>query len=517
MPIGFAVRLMQVLFPFFFIAPLLYAFESHSAILLYESGQSPSCATAELLNAEATQEVVRSGEPALEIERGCDPYQKVEWILRFKKDLPRDWKSFVLEIEFFDEGVGVIQPMLLRDDRFAGEWAGPFRSVSFTRLNTQQVRRALFEFMVPHLEWENTKNAHLKIAGLQYLKTIRAFSRVEEEEWVSRAAEVPVEVTPMVKLKRPMEITCTVGIEDVGDPPSLENSLNNIREYAPVAKVLGFTSVECFVRWDLLEPRPGEFDFSHYDRIVEAIVRRGLKWYPNLVITSAFALPPWYFENQEDFGFTCLEHGLGNQVPSIWNAANREHVSRVLKAFGEHYEPMGVLEAVRLGPSGNFGEAQFPAGAGKALGYRGQMMHAHIGWWAGDSYAKEDFRRFLKQRYGKIENLNTAWQTEFGSFAEIEPQLPETYRTNQGRLDMTGWYTDSMTEWCDFWAKEARKVDAEHEDLPILRRMGIPGSGNRFLRSSRVHEKNLGRDSPYKRNGQLRTECIRNPACRNGC
>jgi len=195
------------------------------------------------------------------------------------------------------------------------------------------------------------KHAHLKIAGLQYLKSIRVFQKVDESEWEKLAIEIPVKVTPMVRLERPMEISISVGIKGVGVPQDLKPALDNIREYAPLVKVLGFTSVECFVRWDLLEPQPGVFDFSHYDRIVEEISKYDLKWYPILVITSAYALPTWYYKSESNIPFTCLEHGQANQSPSIWNTANRSHVSRVMKAFGEHYETMGVLEAVRLGPN----------------------------------------------------------------------------------------------------------------------------------------------------------------------
>jgi len=286
---------------------------------------------------------------------------------------------------------------------------------------------------------------------------MHALRQVSPERWKELQDLVPVTVTPMVRLQRPMRINCTVGIEDTGNPP-LTQSLDNLREYAPLAKALGFTSVECFVRWDVIEPQRDQFDFSRYDRIVEALKRYDLKWFPNLVITSAFALPPWYFESGDYAPFRCLEHDTINQSPAIWNPVNREHVARVLRAFGAHYGPMGVLEAVRLGPSGNFGEAQYPAGAGSALGYHGEKMHAHIGWWAGGEEAKRDFQQFLSRAYGNVGALNAAWYEHFASFDAVAPRLPETYRTRQARLDMTKWYTASMAEWCDFWAKTARQA-----------------------------------------------------------
>lgn len=420
---------------------------------LFGADGKPSAA--KLLNTNDVHAQRFGATDALYIIPDTDPYQKVTWNFQFQTVSYPDSEKLFLEVEFFDDNAGVIQPTLLSDDAFKGTYAVPLRAVSFTRLNQQRVRTALFEFANPRLP-AGISHPHLKIAGLQGLIAIRAYSTVDEARWTALAADVPLLVEPMLRLTRPMQINCTVGIPDTGDPPSLVTALDNIREYAPLARLMGFTSTECFVRWNLIEPSPGQFDFTHYDTIVNALTARGLKWFPNLVVTSAFALPTWYLESKENVGFKCLEHGDENAVPSIWNAGNLRHVQRVLKAFGEHYEPMGVLEAVRLGPSGNFGEAQYPAGAGGDLGARGQKMHAHIGWWAGDDLARADFQRWLKARYTSIEALNTAWAEDFTSFDAIAPQLPVTYRMRQSRLDMTAWYTDSMTQWCDRWDHAAR-------------------------------------------------------------
>jgi len=128
----------------------------------------------------------------------------------------------------------------------------------------------------------------------------------------------------------------------------------------------------------------------------------------------------------------------------------------VLQAFGQHYEPLGVLEGVRLGPSGNYGESQYPAGGN--WGPRGAAMHIHIGWWAADPYAQADFRRWVERKHGSLAALNRAWETQFASFDQIAPALPVTMLAKQQRFDFTGWYTDSMSDWCEWWAREARRA-----------------------------------------------------------
>jgi hypothetical protein len=147
---------------------------------------------------------------------------------------------------------------------------------------------------------------------------------------------------------------------------------------------------------------------------------------------------------------------MSNPIQSIWSPYHKKHVVRFLQAFGAHYEPMGCLLGVRLGPSGNYGESQYPA-AGN-WGYGGKQMHIHIGYWANDTYAHQDFSEFLKKQYGTIEKLNEAWDMKHNSFDEIVPVLPYLSWSKRQCLDMSTWYTDSMTEWCEWWALEARKA-----------------------------------------------------------
>ena len=254
-----------------------------------------------------------------------------------------------------------------------------------------------------------------------------------------------------------MELTTTAGVSvmDTGGD-DLKTSLEAMSDLAPLARVLGFTSIESYVLWRRLEPaEEGKFDFSFYDGVVEKLKQYDLKWFPLLIVGSAYALPDWFAASPENVGMVCLEHGESNAIQSIWSPWHKRHVTRVLRAFGEHYDGKGILEAVRLGPSGNFGESQYPAGGN--WGLRGQKMHIHIGWWAGDPYARADFQQYLKKKYGTVEALSKAWNgLALRSFDEVTMTLPQVIQSRQERLDLTGWYTDSMSVWCDWWARESK-------------------------------------------------------------
>ncbi|MBN2327305.1 MAG: beta-galactosidase [Candidatus Omnitrophica bacterium] len=397
------------------------------------------------------------GEIALTLPLRHDPYFEDCWNFRVIEPFVKENREFILEIEHYDIGAGIIDVQMLVDDRFYGQWRGADRKVSYTRLNTNHLRSAYFHFRAPQATiWKQRRLPHFKITGLQYLKSIKAHIDVDEMDWGQAKENVPIDVQPMVHLEKPMDIVCSAGVAVLSDAEALHSSLDALHELAPLAKVLGFNAIESYVKWNLIEPEMGRFDFSFYDEIVDKLKQYDLKWLPLLIVGSAYSLPGWFAESEENVGFTCLEHGLSNPIQSIWSPYHKKHVTRVLTAFGKHYEPMNILQGVRLGPSGNYGESQYPAGGN--WGYKGEPMHIHIGFWAGDPYAHQDFHNYLKDRYGSIADLNAAWNQSFKSFEEIQPILPTLCYSRWRRLDMTRWYTKSMSDWCDWWAQEARKA-----------------------------------------------------------
>lgn len=411
-----------------------------------------------LLNAEKCREASFEGVPCWEIEPDTDPYSKVQWHFRLERALNQDAAPFVVEIRFFDKGAGTIEPLLIPEGGSGGGSLSPTRRASFTRLNTHRFRSAFFEFDPSSIRMEAGPLTQLAVSGLQYLARIEFHTAFTEADWNQAFESIPRQVEPMIQLERPIHLVTSAEVSTQGATTTLETDLRRMRELVPLAKVLGFTSIESYVRWDWLEPnREGEFDFRALDRIVEEIRSHQMKWFPLLVVGSAYALPKWFMESSENVGFVCVEHGLSNPIQSIWSPYLQKHVTRVLQAFGNHYEPMGVLEGVRLGPSGNYGESQYPAG-GNWPPEGAESMHIHIGFWAGDPYAQADFRRFVKDRYPTQSSLNSAWETAFTDLSEVAPILPQTIPSRQRRLDTTEWYTDCMTEWCDWWAQEAGKA-----------------------------------------------------------
>ena len=66
-------------------------------------------------------------------------------------------------------------------------------------------------------------------------------------------------------------------------------------------------------------------------------------------------------------GFECLEHHLGNDIQSIFCHFQDPHVQEFLSEFAKHYGDSKALLGLRLGPSGNYGEAQYPGKGGAGI------------------------------------------------------------------------------------------------------------------------------------------------------
>lgn len=336
-----------------------------------------------------------------------------------------------LIVEYLDAGYGLVSV----------EPAAPqIRQWGVARLDTGRLRRAAFGY--------ERLPSELRIYGVSKLRSLELTDH-----------EPPREPTPgvvaAVRLRRPMELVTTAGA-DARAPDGLPEALASIRNLAPLARALGFNAVESYVKWNFVERSPGVFDWSFYDAIMDELDRHGLKWFPLLVAGSAYTLPEWYHDSAENAGFECLEHRLRNDIQSIFCGHQVRYVQRFLREFGKHYGGRKTLLGVRLGPSGNYGEAQYPARG--EWGYRWGPIHTHIGYWAADPCAQRHFREWLRLRYPSVEVLSRAWQERLSSFDEIETFLPVTAAARRKRLDFADWYMESMSDWCEKWAAWAREA-----------------------------------------------------------
>lgn len=217
-------------------------------------------------------------------------------------------------------------------------------------------------------------------------------------------------------------------------------------------KGLGLTSIQTYIYWNKVEKTPGVMDWSDYDADVALFKKHGLKWIPFLIAGPYYVTPEFVRKDPQMVMLQCLEHGRPSGMPSIWCPRLRDYVRTYVARFAEHYGPMGILESLNIGISGDYGEAIYPV-----IGNWPGDSHTHPGFWCGDPLAVADFRGHVQALYpGGIAELNRAWHTSYASFEAVSPFIQADAPSERAWQDFLAWYRGSMTAHAEFWLKTAR-------------------------------------------------------------
>ncbi len=262
----------------------------------------------------------------------------------------------------------------------------------------------------------------------------------------------------------------------------------NFEAHLRTLKSLGFTSVQTYIYWNLVEKSPGVYDWSDYDAEVAIYQRVGLKWVPFIVMSPWYTTPEFIRQTPGMKMLRCLDHQRDSKIPSIWSPELRTQLRTYLGKFAERYRPLGVLESVNIGISGDYGEAIYPV-----IGNWPGAYHSHAGYWCGDELAAADFRRHTAATYGnQIAALNAAWKTSFTSFEQINPFLPQRAPSERAWQEMLSWYRGAMTHYADWCMGLTREL---FPDSPIYLCTGgdmAPAHGSDFVAQAQVAAKHQG-------------------------
>ncbi len=367
-------------------------------------------------------------------------------------------------VEVLDEAFGRVSIQYDKDDP-APDVASKYTAAGDTLLLTGsgQWRRGVFYLPALRLGHGQNMGADFRLAGHHF--AVRSLT-VTPHRPAEYDLDQPLdpEVLRQIAVARPAGMELTFG-NDAGPAD------------AALFKALSVTSVESYVHWASVEPEPGCWDWSKWDRQVATLQKAGLKWVPFLIAGPAYATPLWFQNSGDSHVYRCLEHGRDSRVQSLFNPRLRPQIERFLQAFAARYRDTGVIESVLLGVTGIYGESIYPAGpeGGWTAGYTGEY-HNHAGWWAGDALAVAAFRRDVQARYGTIVALNAAWGTAHRSFDDVAAFLPDQAPNDRARADFVEWYQRAMTDWSTFWVQAARRA---MPDTPIYLCTG--GDGDPML------------------------------------
>lgn len=284
----------------------------------------------------------------------------------------------------------------------------------------------------------------------------------------------------------------------VGDPkaPDSERSRAEFAAFEAMlreAKEAGVQAVSTDVWWGLVEPKDGTFDFSHYDRIADAIERAGLKWTPILSfhqcggnVGDSVDIPiPSYLRQKyarlssdgEASAFCKSEQGnvCYEAISPFASEFALKDYRALMEAFLEHFAPRSknISEVnISLGPAG---ELRYPSynSHDKGTDYpsRGALQSY-------STLAKNSFREFVLDRYSTLEEAGEAWNTKLSDTKDIRPpddaqaffDRGDDKHTTYGR-DFFDWYHQTLLDHGARLVETAQSVfhrkDSAFSSIPL--------------------------------------------------
>lgn len=197
--------------------------------------------------------------------------------------------------------------------------------------------------------------------------------------------------------------------------------------------------------WAALEPQEGEFNFSWLDEVMDRFADNGIY---AVLATPSGAKPAWLAQKYPEV----LRVGADRKRILHGNRHNHCYTSPVYR------EKVGIIN--------------------RKLAERYQGHPALLVWHISNEYSgechcslcQEEFRKWLKEKYGTLEKLNQAWWTGFWShrysnWSEIESPAPHGEQSIHGlNLDWKRFVTDQTV---DFFNNEIIPLREITPDIPV--------------------------------------------------
>ncbi|MEU9122971.1 beta-galactosidase [Streptomyces sp. NPDC048506] len=171
--------------------------------------------------------------------------------------------------------------------------------------------------------------------------------------------------------------------------------------------------------WAKVEPRPGEWDFGWFDRVMDGLAGAGIAV---CLATMTASPPPWLSHRHPEIlpedpdGQRRWPGGRQHYCPS--SPVYRSHAVRLVEQLAAHYADHPALAMWHVG---------------NEFGCHTRACYCDV--------SAEDFRCWLRTRYTSIDALNAAWSTAFwsqgyGDFDEVlPPRTAPTFPNPAQQLD----------------------------------------------------------------------------------
>ncbi|GAA2070094.1 beta-galactosidase [Actinomadura alba] len=200
--------------------------------------------------------------------------------------------------------------------------------------------------------------------------------------------------------------------------------------------------------WASVEPRPGAYDFGWFDQVMDNLAEAGIG---ASVATMTASPPPW------------LSHLHPEILPM------RPDGTRLWPGARQHYCPSSPVYRDHAGRLVEEVARRYAGHPALLIWHIGNEYGCHTRQCFCDVSA-EDFRRWLRERYGEIGELNRAWSTTFWSqryddWAEIVPPRTTPTFANPAQLLDFARFSDDAILAC--YLAERDIIRRHSPDVPV--------------------------------------------------
>lgn len=211
--------------------------------------------------------------------------------------------------------------------------------------------------------------------------------------------------------------------------------------------------------WAQIEPQEGVYDFTWLDKAVELAHKNNLK----VIMCTPVATPPaWLTKKYPEI---LVEKSTGQKAMH----GTRQHFSWSNAKYQELASKVVEKMAIRY------------ANDKRIWGWQIDNEPSHYGTLDYSNSAQESFRKWLKNKYKTLDNLNKAWGTAFwsGIYSDFEQiELP-----NDSRLYSSAASNSSLVDMKRFHADEAAAFISMQNNI-----LKSHIKGNQFVTSNFMHE-----------------------------
>jgi beta-galactosidase len=261
-------------------------------------------------------------------------------------------------------------------------------------------------------------------------------------------------------------------------------------------KTLGFNTVRTWVEWTHSEPQEGKYNFRNLELLAELAGEAGLKVFIQVYGESA---PDWVGKKFPD---GLLEAHSGDKIiPQSAPGYCIDHPG-VRQVFAKFYTEMAKVAS------------QYPNFYGWDLWSEPHMVQwGWPGWIPNAQYCfcphtQARFRKWLKEKYVTLENLNKAWYRTFENWEEVEAPRFSTILSYTDYIDWKNFIYQKMAEDLRLRYDAVREADkrgviTSHASPPsIFSSPKGSGAEDDFLMAEQVDHYGISQYPKHNRPGE---------------